>query len=340
MTPPEAVSPRMVASAMHMTALIACLSPLSEETVRALFKGRHAVEVVVAPEPPDQEAVLNATHAAHLVIGDKRHKHRVDRRVLENMRNCLLIQQPAVGYDSIDHRAAAEYGIPVANAAGYNREAVADWTLLAMLNLLRKGVWGDRQMRGDWWDRNAMIGRQLGSMTVGIVGLGNVGGTVARRLTGFGSRIVFTDPDPSREFAGARRIELDELLGTADIVTIHCPLDVDTRDLIGSAQLAAMKPGAILVNAARGPIVDEEALIAALRSGKLAGAGLDVFTTEPLPADSPLRGFENVFISPHSAAATEEADAHLLEVIGENLLRALDGEAPVNVVNQLLVERR
>jgi D-3-phosphoglycerate dehydrogenase len=323
-----------------MTALIACLSPYREETIRALFQGRHEVEVVVAPEPPDQEAVLSLTHAAHLVIGDKRHKHRVDRRVLENMRSCRLIQQPAVGFDSIDHRAAAEYGIPVANAAGYNREAVADWTVMAMLNLLRRGAWGDRQMRSGSWDRNAMIGRQLGSVTVGIVGLGNVGGTVARRLTGFGSRVLYTDPDPSREFAGAKRVELDELLASADVVCVHTPLDVDTRGLIGSAQLAAMKPGAILINAARGPIVDEAALIEALNSGRLAGAGLDVFRVEPLAADSPLRRFENVFISPHSAAATEEADAHLLEVVAENLLRVLDGEAPVNVVNQVLAERR
>jgi D-3-phosphoglycerate dehydrogenase len=323
-----------------MTAIVACLSPYSEETVRAMFKDRHPVEILFVPEPPAQEAVLNATHAAHLVIADKRHLHRIDRRVLENMRSCLLIQQAAVGYDSIDHRAAAEYGIPVANAAGYNREAVADWTILAILNLLRHGSWGDRQMHAGWWGRKEMMGRQLGSLTVGIVGLGNVGGTVARRLTGFGSRIVYTDPDPSREFAGAARVELDELLRTSDVVCLHAPLDVDTRGLIGDQQLAAMKPGAILVNAARGPLVDEEALIAALRSGALAGAGLDVFATEPLAAGSPLRGFDNVFLSPHSGAATEEAEAHVLEVVGDNLLRVLDGEAPVNVVNQVLAVQR
>jgi D-3-phosphoglycerate dehydrogenase len=330
----------MVASAMHMTALVACLSPYSEETVRAMFKGRHSVDVVLLPEPPAQEAVLDATHAAHLVIADKRHLHRIDRRVLENMRNCQLIQQAAVGYDSIDHRAAAEYGIPVANAAGYNREAVADWTILAILSLLRRGSWGDRQMRAGWWGRQEMMGRQLGSLTVGIVGLGNVGGTVARRLTGFGSKIVYTDPDQTREFAGAVRVELDELLRTADVVCLHAPLDIDTRGLVGAEQLAAMKRDAILVNAARGPIVDEDALIAALREGSIAGAGLDVFAMEPLAGDSPLRGFDNVFLSPHSGAATEEAEAHLLEVVGDNLLRVLDGEAPVNVVNQVLAARR
>ena len=323
-----------------MTALVACLSPYSEETVRAMFKGRHEVEVVLVPEAPAQQAVLDATHAAHLVIADKRHRHRIDRRVLENMRNCLLIQQAAVGFDSIDHRAAADYRIPVANAAGYNREAVADWTILAILSLLRHGSWGDHQMHAGWWGRDEMMGRQLGSMTVGIVGLGNVGGTVARRLTGFGSRVLFTDPDPTRDFADAKRVALDELLRTADVVSIHAPLDTDTRGLINAERLAAMKPGAILINAARGPIVDEDALLAALQERTIAGAGLDVFTTEPLAAESPLRGFDNVYLSPHCGAATEEAEAHLLEVVGDNLLRVLDGDPPVNVVNQVLAAQR
>ena len=299
---------------------------------------RHQVEVILVPDPPAQEAVLNATHDAHLVIGDRRHLHRIDRRVLENMRNCRLIQQPAVGFDKIDHRAAAEYGIPVANAAGFNRDAVADWTLMAILNLIRHGSEGDRLMRDGYWGRDEMMGRELGSLTVGLVGLGNVGGTVARRLSGFGSRILFTDPDPSRDFPGAERVELEGLLREADVVCLHCPLDVDTRGLIGRDALAAMKPGSILVNAARGPVVVEEELIEALSSGRLAGAGLDVFATEPLSADSPLRRLDNVFLAPHVAAATAEADRRLWEVVGENLRRVLDGEPPVNIVNEVLAQ--
>src|SRR5205085_4137687 len=136
-----------------MTARVACLSPYSQETVRELFKGRHQVEVVLVPDPPAQQAVLEATQEAHLVIADKRHKHRIDRRVLENMRNCQLIQQAAVGFDTIDHRAAAEYGIPVANAAGYNKESVADLTILMILNLLRHAAFLDRDLRKGGWDR-------------------------------------------------------------------------------------------------------------------------------------------------------------------------------------------
>lgn len=320
-----------------MTARVVCLSPFKEDVVRALFAGRHEVDVVTLPEPPAQDEVLEATHLAHLVILDQRHKHRVDRRVLENMRNCRLIQAASVGFDTVDHRAAAELGIPVANCAGYNREAVADWTVLAMLSLLRRGAWADHRMHDGWWSQEELLGHELGALTVGIIGLGNVGGTVARRLTGFGPRVVYTDPDPTREFPGAERIALPELLETADVVTVHVPLDVDTRGLIGSDALARMKPGSILVNASRGPVVDEKALVEALLSGHLKSAGLDVFETEPLAADSPLRSMENVFLSPHFAGTTIESRERLLAAIGANLLRILDGEAPHNVVNQVLV---
>jgi phosphoglycerate dehydrogenase-like enzyme len=320
-----------------MTARIVCLSPFSEEAVRALVEPRHPVEVVLVPDPPAPEAVLEATHLAHVVIADQRHKHRVDRRVLENMRSCLLVQAASVGFDTVDHRAAAELGIPVANCAGYNREAVADWTTLAILALLRRAAWADRMMHTTWWSQAELLGHELGALTVGIVGLGNVGGTVARRLTGFGSRVIYTDPDPSREFPGAERVPLAQLLASADVVTIHVPLDVETRGLIGREAFARMKPGAFFVNASRGPVVDETALVHALDSGHLAGAGLDVFETEPLAPDSPLRRNDRVFLQPHFAGTTIEARQRLFEMIATNLNRVLDGEAPFNVVNQVAI---
>jgi len=318
-----------------MTARVVCLSPFTEDAVRALIEPRHQVEVVLVPDPPAQEAVLDATHLAHLVIADQRHKHRVDRRVLENMRNCLLVQAASVGFDTVDHRAAAELGIPVANCAGYNREAVADWTLLAILALLRRGSWADRQMRTGWWSQQELVGHELGALTVGIVGLGNVGGTVAQRLTGFGSRVVYADIDPGREFPRAERLPFEEVLATADVVTVHVPLDVDTRGLIGRDAFARMKPGAFFVNASRGPVVDETALLHALDSGHLGGAGLDVYETEPLAHDSPLRRQERVFLSPHFAGTTVEARRRLFEMIGANLNRVLDGDVPFNIVNQV-----
>jgi phosphoglycerate dehydrogenase-like enzyme len=321
---------------------VACLSPYDEATVRAMFKGRHQVEVVLVLDPPDQPAVLAACTDADLVIADRRHKHRIDRTVLETMHRCKLIQQPAVGFDTIDHRAAGELGIPVANAAGYNKESVADWTLMAMIALVRHSFWGDRQLRAGRWARNdnlraEMMGHELGAMTVGIIGLGTVGSSVARRLAAFGSRILFADVIP-REYPGAEKVDLRTLLTESDIVCVHTPLDVDTGALIDARAIATMKRGSFLINAARGPIVDEAALIQALRSGHLGGAALDVYEVEPLPQDSPLRTLENVVLAPHTGGATIEADARLIEVVGDNLIRVLEGLPPVNVVNEVTVK--
>jgi phosphoglycerate dehydrogenase-like enzyme len=212
---------------------------------------------------------------------------------------------------------------------------------MAMIALLRHSFQGDRSMRAGRWRpddpvRKEMLGRELGAVTVGIIGLGNVGSSVARRLTAFGSRILFTDV-VARDFAGAERVDLETLLRQSDIVCVHTPLDVDTGALIGTAAVAKMKRGAFLINAARGPIVDEAALIEALVSGHLAGAGLDVYEVEPLAVDSPLRTIENVILSPHAGGATVEADARLIAVVGENLRRVLDGQAPLNVVNAVKV---
>ena len=209
-----------------------------------------------------------------------------------------------------------------------------------ILNLIRRAAHGDRVMHAGAWDRDSLLGRELGALTVGIIGLGNVGGTVARRLEGFGSRVLYTDPDPNRRYPGAERVSLEQLLGEGDVICIHTPLEAATRSLIDAGTIARMKRGAFLINAARGPIVDESALMAALESGHLAGVGLDVYENEPLPADSPLRGFDNVFLSPHVGGNTLEAEARLLEVIGDNLLRVLDGEPPLNVVNGVEVFAR
>ncbi len=323
-----------------MMARVACLSPYDQATVQALFKGRHEVQVTLVSPPPAQADVMAACVDADLVIADRRHKHRVDRDVLQNMRRCRLIQQAAVGFDSIDHRAAAELGIPVANAAGYNKDSVADWTVMAMIALLRHSFSLDRQLRAGHWNADDQMrgddtmGHELGAMTIGIIGMGNVGSSVARRVLAFGAKILFADT-LRRSFEGARPVELERLLEESDIVCVHAPLDVDTRALIGPSELARMKKGAYLINAARGPIVDEASLRDALQSGHLAGAGLDVFEVEPLPANSPLRKFENVILAPHRGGATVEAEQRFLEIVGDNLVRVLDGRPPLNVVNGL-----
>ena len=300
--------------------------------MRDLFRGGHDVEVVVVPPPPGPDALRQAVADADLVLADKRHRHRIDQALLSTMRRCRLIQQPAVGFDVIDHRAAADLGIPVANAAGYNRDAVADWVIMAILNLIRQGAYADRHMRAGDWPFPRMQGRELGALTVGIIGLGNVGNAVAARVRAFGSRVVFADVVP-RSLPGATVLPLNHLLAEADVVTVHVPLDDSTRGLISEGELLRMKPGAILINASRGPVVDEAALVQALDAGRLGGAGLDVFEVEPLAAESPLRAFENVFLTPHSAGLTSEAETRVLEVCGANMRRVLDGLEPFNVVN-------
>ncbi|HKW73643.1 MAG TPA: NAD(P)-dependent oxidoreductase [Candidatus Dormibacteraeota bacterium] len=315
-----------------MPVRIVCLSPYSKEQVEGLLAGRHAVDVVTVPDPPAPEAVLRECSLAELVIADKRHAHRLPREVLQHMTRCLLIQMPAVGYDVIDDRAAAEFGIAVANAAGYNRDAVADWTVMAILNLIRRGAWGDRRMREGAWPKPEMIGRELGALTIGLVGLGNVGSALAARLTAFGARVVYSDV-VERSVANVERVSFGVLLELADVVCIHVPLNEETHHLIDAAALRRMQKGAYLINASRGPVVSENALIAALETGHLGGAALDVFGEEPTPADNPLRRMENVFLSPHVAGAALEAEARALEVVRDNLTRVLDGEEPSYVVN-------
>jgi D-3-phosphoglycerate dehydrogenase len=209
---------------------------------------------------------------------------------------------------------------------------VADWTVMAILNLIRKGAWGDQRMQAGEWPKQNMRGHELSALTFGIVGLGNVGAALATRLLAFGSRVIYADT-VERTVHGVERVPLEKLLEEANVVCIHMPLNQETHHFIDARLLARMKKGAYLINASRGPVVDERALIAALESGHLGGAGLDVFELEPTPTDNPLRRMENVFVSPHIAGSTFEAEARVLEVVRDNLTRVLDGEEPEFVVN-------
>lgn len=323
--------------ALTGTVTVLSLGGWSEEAVRSLVgedsaETRIVVERPAAPHPDTTDATLrDQLHRADLVIADGGQRFRLDRERLSLLTRCRLIQQPTVGFEAIDHRAAADLGIPVANCAGNNRDSVADWVIMGILNLIRHGAQGDRILRRGAWGAPA-VGRELGALTVGIVGLGNVGGAVAVRLRAFGCRVLFTDVVP-KSLPGAEEVTLDELLHRSDVVTVHVPLDRDTHPLIGPAQLRAMPEGAILVNASRGPVVDEAALIGSLESGHLAGAALDVFEHEPLAEDSPLRRFENVFMTSHSGGNTAEARARGRAMVGANLRRVIAGQEPFNIVN-------
>jgi D-3-phosphoglycerate dehydrogenase len=329
----ETEAPSIRPPALEGEVVIACLGSMSEAAVRSLVAdeippSRIAIEMLDGDLPP--ATVDDVLRRADLVIAGGR-GIRLDARTLRLLRRCRLIQQPSVGFDQIDHRTAAALGIPVANCAGYNRDSVADWVIMGMLNVIRLGPQGDRILRGGGWGAPA-TGRELGAMTVGIVGLGNVGNAVATRLRAFGSSILYHDIAP-RSLPGAAAVSLPELLRRSDIVTIHVPLDDATAGLIGSREFATMREGTVFVNASRGPVVDEAALVENLQNGHLRAAALDVFEYEPLAADSPLRELDNVFLTSHIGGNTEECRVRAREFVGTNLRRVIAGLEPFNVVN-------
>jgi phosphoglycerate dehydrogenase-like enzyme len=280
---------------------------------------------------------------ADYVIGDWTHQHMLDAAALDRAQRCLAIFQPTAGVQSIDIEHAARLEVPVANAPGANARAVAEWTVMAILTLL-KDAWRHHAgvLVGEWnMVQAARTGfYELGGRTVGIVGFGTIGRGVAARLTGFElRRLVYADavaaPREVEQRLGAERVELDELLSVSEAVTLHVPLLDSTRGLIDARRLALLPRGTVLVNAARGAVVDEPALRDALASGQLKGAALDVFEHEPLPRDDPLRKLDNVLFSPHLAGSTNEAREGMITMTLRNLDATMRGGEPSYVVNRV-----
>ncbi len=238
-----------------------------------------------------------------------------------------------IGTDSIDLEAARERGITVSNIPGKTAPVVAEHAFGLMFAAAKRAAWYTEMTRkGEWVKKDGVF---LTGKTVGIVGTGNIGSEMARMCNGFGMEVIAYTFNPSDERArrlGVRFVSLDELLMTADVVTIHTKLTDDSRHLLGAREIAMMKPDAILVNVARGPIVDEAALVDALNAGHLSGAALDVFEDEPLPEGSPIAKCEQVILTPHIADMTPEGLDLLNQGVVENTLAYLSGD-PINVVN-------
>ena len=244
----------------------------------------------------------------------------IDRAVLGCAPSLRVVASYGAGTDTIDRNALDERGIALVTAAGANAEAVADHVFALLLAVRHRIVEGDATVRsGGWDDRTeaSLLGGDVHGTTIGIVGLGAIGSAVARRARGFGMRVLATPR--GRAETGVERLPLEELLPLADALTLHCPLTDATRGLIGARELALLRPGAVLVNTARGAVVDEAALVAALVEGRLAGAGLDVFAREPhVPAT--LRALSNVVLTPHVADATVGAQRAMTRACVEGLL--------------------
>jgi glyoxylate reductase len=285
-------------------------------------------DVEVWPErlpPPREELVARAPELEGLLslLTDA-----VDAQLIEAAPRLRAISNYAVGVDNVDVEAATARGIPVGNTPGVLTDSTADLAVALMLGITRRLCEGDAYVRrGDWetWEPELLLGRDLHAATVAIVGFGRIGRAVARRLQGFGCEILHTSRSGG--------VPLEELLERSDYVSLHPPLTPETKGLIDAAALRRMKPTAYLVNTARGPVVDTEALARALHAGEIAGAALDVTDPEPLPGDHPLLDAPNLLVLPHLGSATHATRERMADMAVDNLLAGLRGEPMPNQAN-------
>lgn len=263
---------------------------------------------------------------------------RIDRALLEVLPTLRFISSMSVGVDHIDLAAATERGIPVGHTPGVLVETTADTTFALLMAASRRVVEADRFIRqGHWgadnaWSPDFFVGKDIAGATLGIVGLGAVGTAVARRASGFDMRVLGWNRTP-RDVPGVEQVALETLLTDSDFVAITVALSDDTRNLINAQRIALMKNDAVLVNTARGGIVDEAALAGALAGGRLFAAGIDVFSREPVPADNPLLSLPNVVLTPHIGSATMVTRRRMADMAVDNALAALAGERMPHCAN-------
>lgn len=257
--------------------------------------------------------------------------------LLERCPRLLCVSSSGAGYDTVDVAACTAAGIAVVNQAGGNADSVAEHALAMMLALSRRMIECDRRMRREiGFTREQIMGHEIRGQVLGIVGIGNVGTRVAALARAFGLEVIACDPLLAPEEIarrGARAVTLDDLLAQADIVSLHCPRDPGTLGMIDAQAFARMKKGALFITTARGGVHDEQALVAALRSGHLAGAGVDVWDREPPPLDHPLLAMDNVFASFHIAGVTHEARRNVAQMAADQIALLLSGGRPPRLVN-------
>ena len=297
------------------------------------LRAAHEVEMWPDPEPIGREELLRRVAGADAVVSLL--TERIDAELLDAAGPQLkVVANVAVGYDNIDVPACTERGVVATNTPGVLTDATADIAFGLILMATRRLGEGERLIRSgrEWkWGMFFLLGSSLQGKTLGVVGMGAIGQATARRAKAFGMEIVYQsrseiDAGIAAEL-GARRVELDELLSVSDVVSLHCPYGPATHHLIGAEQLAAMQDSAYLVNTARGPIVDEAALASALREGRIAGAGLDVYEHEPR-VHPELRELDNVVLLPHLGSATVETRTAMALLAADNVLAVLGGQRP------------
>ena len=269
---------------------------------------------------------------------------RIDRALLDTMPNLAFVSSVSVGVDHVDVRALTERGIPLGNTPGVLVDTTADTAFALLLAAARRVAEADRFIReGNWspdnpWSPDFFLGRDVGGATLGIVGLGEIGQAVARRAAGFGMRVLAWSRS-GREVPGVENVPLEVLLQSSDFVSVHVALTAETRGLLSAGEIALMKPGAVLVNTARGGIVDEPALARALDSGQLFAAGIDVFEQEPVALDNPLLQHPRVVVTPHIGSATTQTRAKMVDLAVSNAMAALLAQPMPHCVNPQVYQR-
>ncbi len=285
--------------------------------------------------PESKSDLYDLVHDADGIICNLYNMGRDEIGMLDK---CRVISRYGVGYDNIDTDAAASRGIAVCNVPDYAAEDASDHALALLFNCTRKISYRDRKIRGGFWNlHNDQPCYRMTGRTLGVIGFGHIGRTLVRKIAGFGfAEILVYSPNTKPDLisaAGGKKVDFAEVLVNSDYISIHCPLKADTAGMFDSSAFSRMKEGSILINTARGPIVNTEALCRALDSGKLSAAGLDVFDDDPLDSNSPLRKMDNVTLTDHAAWYSEESIVELKTKAARNVLEVLTGKPPSYRVN-------
>jgi phosphoglycerate dehydrogenase-like enzyme len=315
------------------------LAPATPERVLAWFDGIPSLDVGF-PVERSASAVRAALPGVDIVVTDWSNALRIDAAEAAVADRLSFVMSPSVGLDNIDLPVLTAAGVVVANTAGINSASVAEWCLGATFAVARSLVWVDREVRAGRWPQLELPERgstELGGRRVGVVGFGAVGSRVAGLFARIGCDVAYWTRRPRDEdaAAGAAWLPLPALAERSDILVVNVALTSETRGLVSAEVLGALPRGAIVVDASRGGIVDHVALLGAVESGRLRGAAIDVFETEPLPIDSPLRRSERILLSSHAAATTGQAIGRIFALVGDNVRRAIAGEPVLTVVNGL-----
>jgi len=310
-----------------------------------IIKKHFDTEVWSEYGPPPKNMIIKKVKdvdALASLLSDK-----IDLEVFDAAPKLKIVAQMAVGFDNIDIKEATRRGIYVTNTPEVLTDTTADFAWALLMAVARRVVEADKYVRtGQWkvsWHPTMMQGRDVHDATIGIVGAGRIGYAVARRAKGFNMKILYYDviprPEMEKEF-GAKRVDLEAIFRESDFVSVHVPLMKETYHLVNEEKLKLMRKTSYLINNSRGPVVDEKALYEALREGRIAGAGLDVFEQEPTTVDNPLLKLDNVVVAPHISSASYETRSRMAEMVAENLVAFFEGKTPPNLVNPEVLKVR